>query len=120
MNKEPTLFTVHLRFCFTVKWGTDLRLVAPAPCVHFPSKSSARQMLLLNLGTQTHFPALSLHGTCNSLASCSHISILEAESKCISCSWVNYHIQVCSPAETIHYELVSGKQYILMSGQPIF
>ena len=74
--------------------GTDLPSRSPAPCVHFPSQSSAQQMLLLNLGTQTHFPALSLHGTCNSLASCSHISILEAESKCISCSWVNYRIQV--------------------------
>ena len=74
--------------------GTDLLSCSPAPCVHFPSQSSAGQMLLLDLGTQTHFPSLSLHGTYNSLDSCSHISILEGESKCISCSWVNHRIQV--------------------------
>ena len=74
--------------------GTDLPSRSSAPCVHFPSQSSAWQMLLLDLGTQTHFPALSLHGTCNSLASCSHISIVEGESKCISCSWLNHRVQV--------------------------
>lgn len=38
MNKEPTLFTVHLRFCFTVKWALISRLVAQHPASTFPAR----------------------------------------------------------------------------------
>ena len=49
-------------------------------------------MMLLDPMTQGRIfprirPALSSHGTCNLLASFKHISILEGESKCTSCSW---------------------------------
>ena len=38
MNKEPMLFTVHLRFCFTVKWALISCLVAQHPASTFPAR----------------------------------------------------------------------------------
>lgn len=101
-------------FCFTVRWT----LLSPSTSAFCP----AHEVVGPNdSGTNFHSDetcSVSSQGTCNFLASFKHVSILEGESKSVSCSWVNLPGQVWPMQKVTSSEFHARKVCILWAGSP--